>query len=75
MNNKQQRKQRKSIAYSTDALMPGFYLWLGDKFSLRIGGSEAEENYSGVIHSKFGAAIVLPGYYIWSTYQGSYEPK
>lgn len=73
--NKQQQKHRKAIAYSTDTLIPGFYLWLGDWFSLRIGGSEAEENYPGVIHSKFGISIVLPRYHIWSTYQGSYDPK
>jgi hypothetical protein len=70
--NKRQLK-RKAIAYSTDALIPGFYLWLGHKFSFRVGGSEAEDNYPGIIHSKFGIALVFPGYHIWSTYQGSYE--
>lgn len=71
--NKQQELARKAIAYSTDALIPGFYLWLGN-WSFRIGGSEAEDSYPGVIHSSIGIAIVFPGYYIWSTYQGSYDP-
>jgi len=70
---KKQQIARKAIAYSTDALIAGFYLWLGS-FSLRIGGSEAEDSYPGVIHSQYGAALVLPGYHIWSTYQGSYDP-
>lgn len=72
MNSKQQARQ--VIAYSTDALIPGFYFWLG-AWSFRIGGSEAEENYPAVIHSRFGIALVLPGYHIWSTYQGSYDPE
>lgn len=71
--NKQQELARKAIAYSTDVLIPGFYLWLGN-WSFRIGGSEAEDNYPGVIHSPAGVAIVFPGYYIWTTYQGSYDP-
>lgn len=72
--NKKQQLTRRAIAYSTDTLIPGFYLWLGN-WSFRIGGSEAEENYPGVIHSKAGIALVLPGYHIWSTYQGSYDPE
>lgn len=71
--NKQQELARKAIAYSTDALIPGFYLWLGN-WSFRIGGSEAEDSYPGVIHSSIGIAIVFPGYRIWTTYQGSYDP-
>jgi hypothetical protein len=73
MNNKQQA-ERKAIAWSTDALIPGFYVWLGN-WSFRFGGTEAEESYPGTIHSKSGVAIVLPGYHIWSTYQGSYDPE
>jgi len=72
--NKNQQQNRKAIAYSTDALIPGIYIWLGD-WSFRIGGSVAEESYTGVIHSRWGIAIVLPGYHIWSTYQGSYDPR
>ncbi len=71
---KKQEIAKKAIAYSTDALIPGFYLWLGS-FLFRIGGSEAEDSYPGIIHSKYGAALVLPGYHIWSTYQGSYDAE
>ena len=63
----------RAIAYSTDALIPGFYLWFGS-LKLRIGGSDAEDTYSGTIHSFAGMALVLPGYRIYSTYQGSYDP-
>lgn len=70
--NKQQELARKAIAYSTDVLIPGVYIWLGD-WSFRIGGSETEDSYPGVIHSFAGIAIVLPGYRIWSTYQGAYD--
>lgn len=71
--NKRQQAARKAIAWSTDALIPGFYAWFDD-WSFRFGGTEAEESYRGVIHSKAGIAIVLPGYHIWSTYKGSYDP-
>lgn len=43
-------KQLKAIAYSMDALIPGFYLWFGS-LRIRIGGSEAENTYTGTIHS------------------------
>ena len=65
--------QLQAIAYSLDCLIPGFYLWLGP-IKLRLGGSAAEETYPGAIHSKAGIAMVLPGYHIYSTYQGSYDP-
>ena len=63
----------RAIAYSMDALVPGFYLWLG-AFKLRIGGSMPEENYPGILHSSAGIALVLPGYRLYTTYQGSYDP-
>ncbi|MCU0546026.1 MAG: hypothetical protein MUE44_28310 [Oscillatoriaceae cyanobacterium Prado104] len=65
--------QMRAIAYSLDALIPGLYFWLG-ALKIRIGGSEPEENYPGTIHSPIGIALVLPGYRIYSTYQGSYDP-
>jgi hypothetical protein len=64
----------KAITYSLDCLIPGFYLWLGP-IKLRLGGSLPEKDYPGVIHSKVGIAIVLPGYRIFSTYQGTYDPR
>jgi hypothetical protein len=63
----------KAIAYSLDCLIPGFYMWLGP-IRLRLGGSLPEENYSGTIHRRVGIAVVLPGYRIYSTYQGDYDP-
>jgi hypothetical protein len=63
----------RAIAYSMDALIPGLYIWLGP-LKLRMGGSLPEENYPGTIHSRGGVALVLPGYRIWSTYQGTYDP-
>lgn len=63
-----------ATAYSMDALIPGLYIWLGP-LNLRIGGSLPEEKYPGTVHSRVGVALVLPGYRIWSTYQGSYDPR
>ncbi len=66
-------EQLRSIAYSMDALIPGFYLWLGS-IRVRVGGSLPEDTYPGAVHSSAGIALVLPGYRIYSTYQGSYDP-
>jgi hypothetical protein len=72
----------KAITYSMDALVPGLYIWFGPlvalrrrSLKLRLGGSKAEEGYSGTIHSSAGMALVLPGYRICTTYQGSYDPR
>jgi hypothetical protein len=35
-----------AIAYSMDALIPGFYFWAGS-LKIRLGGSEPEQNYPG----------------------------
>ena len=66
--------ERLAMTYSMDALVPGLYVWVG-RLTLRWGGSEAEEHYSGMIHQSIGCAIVLPGYRIFSTYQGSYDAR
>ena len=65
--------QMRSIVYSLDTLIPGLYIWLG-ALKIRIGGSLTEESYPGKIQSPIGMAFVLPGYRIYSTYQGSYDP-
>jgi hypothetical protein len=72
----------KAITYSMDALVPGLYIWFGPllalrrrSLKLRLGGSKAEEEYSGTIHSSVGMALVLPGYRVYTTYQGSYDPR
>ncbi|MGB3560543.1 MAG: hypothetical protein WBD58_18965 [Geitlerinemataceae cyanobacterium] len=64
----------RAIAYSLDTLIPGLYIWLG-AIKIRIGGSLPEERYPGTIRDPFGIALVLPGYRIYSTYQGSYDPR
>lgn len=63
----------RAIAYSLDTLIPGFYIWLG-AIKIRIGGSLPEDSYPGTIHSPVGIALVFPGYRIYSTYQGNYDP-
>ena len=47
-----QQQRLRAIAYSMDALIPGFYAWYGS-ISIRLGGSEAEKNYPGKIHIAF----------------------
>ncbi len=63
----------RAIAYSLDTLIPGLYIWLG-AIKIRIGGSLTKESYPGKIQSPIGMAFVLPGYRIYRTYQGSYDP-
>jgi hypothetical protein len=48
----------RAIAYSMNALIPGFYFWLG-AFKLRIGGSLPEATYPGTLHSFAGISLVL----------------
>lgn len=67
----------RSVAYSMDLLLPGLYFWLGN-LGLRLGGTAPDDEpyrYPGTIHSFLGMAIVLPGYRIFSTYNGSYDPR
>jgi hypothetical protein len=64
----------KAIAYSMDVLIPGLYIWFG-AIKLRIGGSLPEANYPGTLHSFTGIAVVLPGYRIYTTYHGRYDPR
>ncbi|MBG1267673.1 hypothetical protein F8S12_15175 [Nostoc sp. WHI] len=67
----------RAIAHSMDLLIPGLYIWLLG-FSFRIGGSVPDDipyKYIGKIHSYTGIALVLPGYRIFTTYQGTYDPK
>jgi hypothetical protein len=65
---------RREIAYGMDALIPGVYGWLG-RGGLRWGGCPVEEGYPGIIHSWAGIGVVLPGYRIWTTYRGDYDPQ
>ncbi|XWK86257.1 MAG: hypothetical protein U7127_18795 [Phormidium sp.] len=67
-------EKKRAIAYSMDALVPGIYAWFGS-WNFRLGGSRAEKSYPGTIHSFAGLALVLPGYRIYSTYQGDYDPR
>ncbi|MEL6457868.1 MAG: hypothetical protein AAFQ91_06410 [Cyanobacteria bacterium J06621_15] len=65
----------RAIAYSMDLLIPGIYIWC-PWFILKIGGSTPDDNpykYPGMIHISSGVALVLPGYKIFTSYQGSYD--
>ena len=65
----------REIAYSMDLLIPGLYLWLPGIY-IRIGGAVPDDQpyrYPGKIHSKIGIALVLPGYKIFTSYQGTYD--
>jgi len=68
-----QENRYRALAYSMDTLIPGLYIWLGP-LTIRLGGSQPEENYPGTLHNFAGIALTLPGYRIYSTYHGSYDP-
>jgi hypothetical protein len=63
----------KSITYSIDALVPGFYLW-ARPFYFQLGGADAPQEYSGIIHSFIGIALVFPGLQLYTTYRGTFDP-
>ncbi len=67
-------ERKRAIAYSMDTLIPGFYCWT-PFWNLQIGGSVAEASYPGMIHSRFGVALVLPEYRMFTTYRDSYDPR
>lgn len=66
--------RKKALTYSIDTLQPGLYIWLGS-MCIRLGGSEAEENYPGLIKSKYGIVLVLSGYRLISSYNGMYSDE
>ncbi len=71
---KQQEKIR-TIAYSMDLLIPGFYFWC-PYFTIRIGGEIPDDHpykYPGTIHDSIGIALVLPNYKIFTTYRNTYD--
>ena len=70
-------KDLRAIAYSMDILAPGLYIWIGS-VRIRIGGCEPDDTpyrYPGTIHSSGGIGLVLPGYKIFTTYHGGYDPR
>ena len=71
-------ERKRVIAYNMDLLIPGLYVWFGDIAWRVFGGSEPDDTpypYPGMLNSKFGIALVLPGYRIFTTYQGSYDSR
>lgn len=68
------RSRLSDIAYCMDALIPGVYIWWGDR-ALQLGGCPAEPSYPGTIHAPLGIALVLPGYHIITTYHGGHDPR
>jgi hypothetical protein len=70
-------EKRREIAYSMDLLIPGLYIWLGI-FTIRIGGEAPDDHpykYPGTLNNRYGIALVLPGYHIFTTYNNSYDPR
>ncbi len=66
-------ERKRSIAYSMDLLIPGLYVWLGS-FTIRLFGAEPDDKphkYPGMLNSKYGVALVLPDYRIFTTYTES----
>ncbi|WP_016879838.1 hypothetical protein ACF3DV_26350 [Chlorogloeopsis fritschii PCC 9212] len=67
----------RAIAYSMDLLIPGLYIWFPG-LKIRLGGNTPDDEpyrYPGTIHDAYGIALVLPGYKIFTTYQGTYDPR
>ena len=58
--------KQKSLAYSLDALYPGFYIWFFNLY-IRIGGEDCPSDYNYVIPTKVGLGIVLPNLIYWHT--------
>ncbi len=50
---------KRDLAWCLDALIPGVYLWIGDRV-WAIGGSEAESSYPFTIKNGIGFAVILP---------------
>ncbi len=70
-------EQKRAIAYSMDLLIPGLYLWIGN-YTLRLFGAQPNDEpykYPGVLNSRYGIALILPGYRIFTTYHNSYDPR
>ena len=70
-------EKMRTIAYNMDMLFPGVYLWLGS-IVIKLGGHKPDDSphrYPGAIDSRYGIAIVLPGYRILTSYKGSYDPR
>ena len=50
---------RRDLAYCLDALVPGLYLWDGQRI-IAIGGCAAEPGYPGTVRSHWGWDLILP---------------
>lgn len=51
---------KRTITYCIDLLIPGIYLWLGNK-GIKLGGTEVDATYPNFsIKTVIGFAIVLP---------------
>jgi hypothetical protein len=70
-------ERKRAIAYSMDLLIPGLYIWIGS-YTLRLFGEKPDDTpfqYPGMLNSRYGIALVLPGYRIFTTYHQSYNPR
>jgi hypothetical protein len=62
-------ERKRAIAYSMDLLIPGLYIWIGN-YTLRLFGHKPDDTpykYPGMLNSRYGIALVLPGYRMFST--------
>jgi hypothetical protein len=70
-------ERKRAIAYNMDLLIPGLYIWLG-VYTLRLFGEQPDDTphrYPGTLNSRYGIALILPGYRIFTTYNDSYDPR
>jgi hypothetical protein len=70
-------ERKRAIAYSMDLLIPGLYIWIGN-YTLRLFGEKPDDTpykYPGMLNSRNGIALVLPGYRIFTTYNQSYDHR
>lgn len=59
----------RSLTYSLDIQIPGFYFWCGN-FVIQLGGTEVDDEpvyYPFVVPTLVGFGFVLPNYFSWHT--------
>ncbi|WP_310410799.1 hypothetical protein [Chamaesiphon sp. OTE_8_metabat_110] len=68
-------ERKRAIAYSMDLLIPGLYIWIGS-YTLRLFGEKPDDTpyrYPGMLNSRYGVALVVHGYRIFTTDNCCYE--
>lgn len=64
----------RSLTYSLDTLMTGFYFWCGN-FVFQIGGSEVDDDpyYPFIVPTSIGFGFVLSNGFSWHTPFGNFK--